>query len=129
MPSQPEWKGPIPSPFRAALTARCPRCGQGRLYKAMLTPDEDCAVCRLDYSFIDSGDGPAVFVILIVGAIIMFLSLMVESAFHPPLWLQAIIWIPVIILASVWALRFLKSLMIAMQYRTGASQHLEIEED
>jgi uncharacterized protein (DUF983 family) len=128
MSKQPEWTGPAVSPLQAGLKARCPRCGQGRLYRQMLTPGDNCPVCHLDYSFIDSGDGPAVFVILILGFVILGLALIVESSFHPPLWMQAILWIPTIIVACWWALRFTKALMIALQYKTKARQVAEIEE-
>ncbi len=111
------------SPFAAGLKARCPRCGEGKLYAGMLNPAKECSACRLDYSFIDSGDGPAVFVIFILGFAILGAALIFETAFHPPLWLHAIIWLPVITLACIWALRFTKALMVAIQYKTNARQH------
>ncbi len=110
------------SPLRAGLKARCPRCGEGQLYRDLLSPAKRCNTCELDYSFIDSGDGPAVFVIMILGFVILGMALIVESTFHPPLWLHGIIWAPVITLASIWALRFTKALMIALQYKTNARQ-------
>lgn len=122
-----EWTKPAISPMSAGLKARCPRCGEGKLYKSMLTPARECSACRLDYSFIDSGDGPAVFVIFILGFFILALALFVESTFHPPLWLHAILWLPCITLACIWALRFTKALMIAIQYRTKAQQTAEID--
>ncbi len=63
---------------------------------ACLNPAKRCMACGLDYAFIDSGDGPAVFVILILGFVIAGLALVVETAFEPPLWLHAIVWIPVV---------------------------------
>jgi uncharacterized protein (DUF983 family) len=110
------------SPVSAGLRCTCPRCGQGRLYDGVLTPAKRCMACGLDYAFIDSGDGPAVFVILILGFVIAGLALVVETAFEPPLWLHAIIWIPVVIAASLWALRVTKAFMIALQFRTKAQE-------
>lgn len=78
--------------------------------------------CGLDYSFIDSGDGPAVFVIMILGFVILGLALIFESALQPPMWLQAVVWIPVTIALSLWALRVTKAIMIALQYRTAARE-------
>ncbi len=129
MAKQPEWTGPTVSPIKAGLTARCPHCGEGRLYASMLTPAENCDTCQLDYSFIDSGDGPAVFVIFIIGFVILALALFVETVFQPALWVHALIWIPVITIACYWALRFTKALMIAIQYKTKAQQIVEIEKD
>ncbi len=110
------------SPFSAGLGATCPRCGQGRLYAGLLKPAPRCAACGLDYSFADSGDGPAVFVILILGFVILGLALLVDSALSPPIWVDFLIWLPVTVVASIWALRFGKAFMIALQYRTGAGQ-------
>jgi len=124
-----EWEKQTVSPFQAGLKARCPRCGEGKLYASMLKPADKCAACELDYAFIDSGDGPAVFVILILGFIILGLALFVETTFQPPLWAHALIWIPVVILACLWTLRFAKALMTALQYKTRAQQNAEIVRD
>ena len=78
--------------------------------------------CQLDYGFIDAGDGPAVFVILIVGFVVTGLAMAVQSAFAPPLWLHSILWTPLILGLSIWSLRIAKGMMIAMQYRTRASE-------
>lgn len=78
--------------------------------------------CGLDYSFIDSGDGPAVFVIMILGFVILGLALILESAIQPPMWLQAVVWIPITIALSLWALRITKAIMIALQFRTSARE-------
>lgn len=113
---------PPVSPMQAGLKGACPRCGQGRLYKGMLTPAERCANCGLDYTFIDSGDGPAVFVILILGFLVLGLALAFDAALSPPIWVHVIIWIPVIVAASIWSLRFAKAYMIALQFQHSARE-------
>ena len=113
---------PPVSPVQAGLKGSCPRCGQGRLYAGLLTPARSCANCGLDYTFIDSGDGPAVFVILILGFLILGLALAFDAAFSPPIWVHVIIWVPVIVAASVWSLRFAKAYMIALQYQHSARE-------
>ena len=75
---------------------------------------------------IDSGDGPAVFVIMIVGLIVVALAFWVEFAFHPPYWLQLVIWLPTVVGLSIGLLRPLKSLMIALQYHHKASSDIEL---
>jgi len=119
---------PPVTPFAAGVKATCPRCGQGRLYSGLLQPARGCLNCKLDYSFIDSGDGPAVFVIMILGFVILGLALAVESAFHLPIWLHMVIWLPVIIGTSLWALRVGKAFMIALQYQTNARQGVLTQE-
>lgn len=113
---------PLHSPVSVGLRCACPRCGEGRLYAGMLTPAKGCTACGLDYAFIDSGDGPAVFVILILGFVVVALALFVETTFEPPFWVHALLWIPLITGLSLWALRITKAMMIALQFRFKAEQ-------
>ncbi len=78
--------------------------------------------CELDYEFIDSGDGPAVFVILIIGFLVTALAMAVQSSFSPPIWVHMFLWIPLITILSIWGLQFAKGIMIALQYQTKAEQ-------
>ena len=109
------------SPFHAGLNCRCPRCGQGALYKSVLDVNETCGVCGLDLKQADSGDGPAVFIILILGALIVPLALLLESVAAPPLWVHAGIWPLVIIAGAVGLLRPAKALLIALQFKHKAA--------
>jgi len=108
---------PPVSPLRAGLAARCPRCGRGRLFKGFLQVAERCDACDLDLSAQDSGDGPAVFIILILGFVVVGLALWVETSFEPPLWVHAVLWPPIILGGALAMLRPLKATMIALQYR------------
>jgi uncharacterized protein (DUF983 family) len=110
------------SPTTTGMRGLCPRCGQGRLFKGFLGVQPRCASCGLDFAFIDSGDGPAVFVIMIVGFIVAFLALYVEFKFQPPFWVHALLWVPLIFALSLGLLRPLKGLMIAIQYRNKAEE-------
>ena len=78
--------------------------------------------CDLDYSFVDSGDGPAVFVILIIGFVVTGLAMALQSAVSPPFWLHLVLWFPLVIALSLWGLRFSKGVMIALQYQTNARE-------
>ena len=59
------------SPYSTGLAGRCPRCGEGKLFKGFITIADKCEVCGQDFKFADSGDGPAIFVMLIVGFIVV----------------------------------------------------------
>ena len=85
-------------PVSSGLRGRCPRCGKGRLFNGYIKVNDKCGWCELDYGFADAGDGPAVFVIMIIGFIVVALALWAELAFTPPLWLHLVIWIPLAIL-------------------------------
>jgi uncharacterized protein (DUF983 family) len=106
----------------AGVFGRCPRCGRGRLFAGYLTPAQACESCGLDYAFADSGDGPAVFVIMIVGFLVVGLALWLEVAHGPPLWLHFVLWIPLAVLLGLAALRVAKGLLIAFQYRNRAAE-------
>ena len=122
MPTEDTALFPPVEPIRAGLSCTCPRCGQGKLFDGLLKVRPVCRSCGLDYSFADSGDGPAVFVIMIIGFIVVGMALWTEININPPLWLHFIIWIPLAVGLSLWLLRVLKALLIALQFRNNARQ-------
>ena len=113
---------PAVEPIAAGLKGCCPRCGKGKLFSGFLTVAERCEACGLDYSFADAGDGPAVFVILIIGFIVVGLALWMEVSVGPPLWVHFLLWIPLTLLLSLGALRLIKGVLITLQYANKASE-------
>jgi len=107
---------PVPL-AHAALLCRCPRCGEGRLFTGLLTVRPACAACGLDFSAQDAGDGPAVFVILLLGLIVVGLAGWVEVTFSPPIWVHIVLWTPLIAGGAIAMLRPLKAGLIALHYR------------
>src|SRR5258708_19153249 len=115
----------LPSVARSAmrgLACKCPRCGKGKLYAGFLTLRPACESCGLDYSFIDSGDGPAVFIIMIAGAIVVASALIVEIKYQPPFWLHAALWLPLILVTTLLPLRSMKALLVALQFHHKAAE-------
>jgi uncharacterized protein (DUF983 family) len=78
-------------------------------------------VCGLDYAFIDSGDGPAVFIILLAGFVVVGCALVVEILYQPPFWLHALLWGPLILVTTLLPLRPMKALLIALQFHHKAA--------
>jgi uncharacterized protein (DUF983 family) len=111
-----------PLPIARGLRCRCPRCGDGKLFQGFLTLRPACERCGLDFGFADAGDGPAVFVILLGGAIVVFAALITEVVYQPPYWLHAALWLPLILLVTLAPLRPIKGLMIALQYHHKAAE-------
>ncbi len=109
-------------PVSAGLRGRCPRCGEGRLFSGFLSVGKGCGTCGLDYSFADAGDGPAGFVILIIGFVMVGLALWMEVTLNPPLWLHFILWIPLTLVLALTSLRLIKGVLIALQYRNKAAE-------
>jgi uncharacterized protein (DUF983 family) len=110
------------SPFAAGLGARCPRCGKGPLFKGFIALAANCSACGLDYSFADSGDGPAVFIALIGGFIVLGAALWTEIVYEPPLWLHMVLFLPLTIIVCLGLLRPFKGVLIALQYRNKAEE-------
>lgn len=69
----------------AGVRGRCPNCGRGKLFSRYLRLAESCASCGADFTMADVGDGAAVFVILIVGALAVPAAFIAQFAlgWHP----------------------------------------------
>jgi uncharacterized protein (DUF983 family) len=111
-----------PNPLLAGATGRCPNCGEGHLFDGFLKVAARCEACGYDLAKADSGDGPAVFVILIAGFIVAFAALITEIAVHPPVWLHLILWLPATLVICLALLRPMKGLMLAAQFMNKASE-------
>ena len=109
-------------PVKVGLKGCCPRCGEGKLFDGLLSLKPRCAACGLDYAFANAGDGPAVFVILIVGFIIIGLVLWLQVNYGPPMWVYVVLFGPLTIVLSLLSLRWCKGIFVALQYRHDASE-------
>jgi cytochrome c oxidase subunit 3 len=110
------------STLLAGIIGCCPSCHRGKLYSGYLTLAPRCTVCGLDYGFADAGDGPAVFVILVTGFVVVGLALIVEILYSPPYWLHAALWGPLAIIVPLVLLRSFKGVLIALQFRHKAEE-------
>ncbi len=116
---------PLPTVAQSAMrgvACQCPRCGKGKLYAGFLTLRPACEACGLDYAFIDAGDGPAVFIILIAGFLVVTCALIVEVKYQPPFWLHAALWLPLVLVTTLLPLRSMKALLIALQFQHAAAE-------
>ena len=111
----PEAPAPL-SPYRIGMAGRCPRCGEGALFNGFLEVRPGCEACGLDFAFADAGDGPAFFIMSIVGILVVALALWVEFTYEPPIWLHLVIWFSLTAVLSLALVRPAKGLMIALQY-------------
>lgn len=114
------WAGRPASVFGAGLRCRCPRCGEGALFRGFLDLRPACKTCGLDYGRVDSGDGPAVFVVFVVGVIVVGLALWTEIRFSPPQWLHMVLWLPLSLVLTLALLRPFKAVLIALQFKHKA---------
>jgi uncharacterized protein (DUF983 family) len=113
---------PTTLPIARGLRGRCPACGEGHLFQGFLAVRPACERCGQDFAFADAGDGPAVFVILIGGAIVVGAALTTEIVFQPPYWLHAMLWLPLVLLVTLAPLRLIKGVLIALQFHHKAAE-------
>jgi uncharacterized protein (DUF983 family) len=113
---------PTPSPFRTGVACRCPRCGKGRMFSGYLTLAETCSVCGLDLRKADSGDGPAVFIILVLGALAVGLLYVLQFVLGLPEWLTWLLLVIIVLGGAIGLLRPAKGIMVALQYKNRAGE-------
>lgn len=109
-------------PIRAGLLCRCPHCGKGPLYAGFLKVVDRCEACGFDYTRLNTGDGPAIFIMQIAGGIVVFGALYAMIAWNPPIWLLLLIALPLVAGLSIGLMRPGKGVMIALQMRNRAGQ-------
>ena len=110
-----------PSSLKAALAGDCPRCGSRTLFAGWLTFAKSCRNCGLNFDDFNVGDGPAAFLIFIVGTVVVVAALVTDGAFSPPWWVH-LVWIPVATALTVGGLRFSKAWLLAQEYRHRARE-------
>jgi uncharacterized protein (DUF983 family) len=107
---------------RAAIAARCPKCDVGPLFDGWVRFAPRCPACGLDLSVFNVGDGPAAFLILIVGGLVTALALMVQLGAHPPFWVHILLWVPLTTALVVLCLRASKAALLILEYRNQARE-------
>ena len=110
------------SPVVTGLKGRCPRCGKGHMFQGFLAVRPRCEVCGLDLAFADAGDGPAFFVMSIVGIVVVGLALWVEFTYEPRIWVHLVMWSALSIVLSLVLMRPLKGVLVALQYHHKAEE-------
>lgn len=109
-------------PHLVGLKGLCPRCGAATLFAGAVRFSDTCRACGLRFADFNVGDGPAAFLTLIWGAIIVALAVTVELSFSPPWWVHALLWIPLTAAGVVWSLRVAKGWLMAAEYRNAARE-------
>jgi uncharacterized protein (DUF983 family) len=111
-----------PGIVQVALSGLCPQCGAKTLFAGLARFSGQCEQCGLNYSAFNVGDGPAALLTMFIGALVIVLALIVDAAFSPPFWVQALIWVPFTVAATIWSLRVSKAALLAAEYRNSAGE-------
>jgi uncharacterized protein (DUF983 family) len=102
--------------MKRGFRGRCPRCGEGKLFRAFLKVDNNCSACGLDFTPHRADDLPAYLVIVIVGHILVPVILWIETDYSPAVWLQLSIYLPFTLIASLALLQPVKGAVVGMQW-------------
>jgi uncharacterized protein (DUF983 family) len=108
-------------PLKAAIAGDCPRCGAHTLFDGLVRFAPKCPSCGLDFSSFNVGDGPAAFLILIVGALVVVGALVLDAAVEPPWWVH-LIWVPIAAGLTIGGLRIAKAWLLGQEYRHRARE-------
>lgn len=111
-----------PPTTQVAAKGLCPRCGAPTLFSGWTRFADNCRACGLDFSGFNVGDGPAAFLTLIIGAVVVTLAITVELSFSPPFWVHIALWVPLTATAVVGSLRLAKGALISLEYRNAAAE-------
>ena len=109
-------------PIEAALRGLCPRCGNRTLFAGLARFAPTCRACGLDFAAFNVGDGPAAFLIFIVGGIVVALAIWVELKFSPPFWVHILLWVPLAAAMTIGLLRIGKGLLLALEFQRSARE-------
>ena len=101
----------------AAIRHRCPRCGEGAVYAGYLKVVDRCAVCGLALAANDSADGPAVFLLFVIGFVALPLAFWINALFDLPGWAFMGIACLLIVGMTLLLLPPAKALVLGLQYR------------
>lgn len=101
---------------------KCPRCGKGPLFEGFLKVRSNCPSCHQDFASLDTGDGPAVFIMLIASILVLVPAFIIEFVYSPPFWIYGVTAVPLLIALSLGLLRPAKALMFALQFHFKAAE-------
>jgi len=116
-----------PDTAQAAIRGLCPKCGAPSLFGGLIGFAPKCSACGLDFSQFNVGDGPAAFLIMIVGALVTIMAVAVQLRFEPPFWVHVLLWVPVTLALVLGLLRIAKGALIALEYRNRAREGRIVE--
>ncbi len=111
-----------PSPLQSGISGACPRCGASTLFDGPVHFAKRCEPCGLDYASFNVGDGPAAFLTLIIGALVVGLAMAVELTIRPPFWVHVLLWVPFTAAAVVFGVRVAKGVLLSLEYRNAARE-------
>jgi uncharacterized protein (DUF983 family) len=106
----------------AALFGLCPRCGAKTLFAGWIRFADRCRTCGLDLTRFNVGDGPAAFLTMIIGGLVVILAVSLQLAAGPPWWVHVLLWVPLTVVGVVFGLRLAKAALLQSEFRNRAGE-------
>jgi len=125
MADMPEETKGQPGITEAALFGLCPRCGAKTLFAGWTRFADRCRACGLDLTTFNVGDGPAAFLTMIVGAVVVILAVWLQLSAEPPWWVHVLLWVPLTTVGVVLGLRVAKAALLQSEYHNRAGEGRE----
>jgi len=121
---------PVPAPrevgaptiVQAGMKGLCPRCGEPSVYAGLLRFRDRCGRCGLVFTRFNVGDGPAAFLTLILGALVVGLAIWLQVKVEPPWWVHVLLWVPFMTAATILSLRVAKAMLLWAEFRNAAHE-------
>ncbi len=106
----------LPKAILRGLRHRCPQCGTGSVFARYLKIADICGHCGEELHHHQADDAPPYFTIFIVGHIIIPLVFLVETTWHPAMWIHMVTWLPLAVLLTLTLLPMVKGAVVGLQW-------------
>lgn len=106
----------------AAVRGACPACDAPTLFAGWARFDARCRTCGQDFQRYNVGDGPAAFLTMLFSTIALVGALALDAVWGPPWWVHVLIWVPVVMIGTLFALRVSKALLLHIEHRRDARE-------
>ena len=103
--------------MRRGFLGRCPQCGKGKIFRAYLKVADACPACGEQLHHQRADDAPPYLTMLVVGHFIVA-GIVAFEAFAPqmPIWLGALGWMALTLIASLILLPRIKGALVGCQW-------------
>ena len=102
--------------WRAARSTVARPAAGGALYRSYLKPADACPSCGEELFHQRADDAPPYVTILVVGHLVLAAVVGIDIAYAWPLWLHAVVWLPLTVALCLGFLPVAKGALIGLQW-------------
>ena len=119
--SSEEKKG-LPGLSQAALFGLCLQCHAKTLFDAPASIAYRCRACGLEFAKLERGSRAGSLVTFAIAALLIGSAFAIDSWLRAPLWVMAVIFVPLTFATTLAGLRFFKTLLLTASYERSLEQ-------